>query len=107
MKVPLYFYIYEILAAIVALDLGKVLVCPLGPGGEVAEEEKDEEKDKDARDLYRTDIEEVQPALVLAGHATGLPPTCTRSCSTSWRGSAKVGVFVSSVGTISSRLSPK
>lgn len=68
----IYFYIYEILAAIVALDLGKVLVCPLLPGGEMAEEE--EEDEEAARNLHSTDNEEVQPALGASRIRNWSPP---------------------------------
>ena len=54
-------YIYEILAAIVALDLGKVSLCPLVPGTE-AEDKVEEDDMEDALNLESTDHEE-QPAL--------------------------------------------
>ena len=57
----LYLYIYEILAAIVALDLGKVSLCPLVPGTE-AEDKVEEDDMEDALNLESTDHEE-QPAL--------------------------------------------
>jgi hypothetical protein len=54
-------YIYEILAAIVALDLGKVSLCPLVPGTE-AEDKVEEDDMEDALNLESTDHEE-QPNM--------------------------------------------